>query len=115
MSAATSGTWPPPPDLDSIRELVRAADPEGHIVEGAPEDEYEPEEEAIHARIAHLPTNQITAEALVPLIEEVWQNSFSHGDEELANCRPALRSLAEQIARFFGPDAQPQVRQLGKL
>ncbi len=27
--------WPPPPDMESIRELVRAADPEGHLAEGA--------------------------------------------------------------------------------
>ncbi len=105
-----SAPWPPPPDLESIRELVRAADPEGHIGEGAPADEYEPEEEAIFASIAHLATRQLTADNLVPLIERAWRDSFAHSDEALATSRPALLSLAQQIARFFGPEAQPQVR-----
>ena len=33
--------WPPPPDIDSIQELVATADVEGFIAEGAPPDEYE--------------------------------------------------------------------------
>jgi hypothetical protein len=105
-----SAPWPPPPDLESIRELVRAADPEGHIADGATADEYEPEEEAIHASIAHLPTSQITAAHITPIIENVWRNSFAHDDIAIANSRPALQGLAEQIARFFGPEAQPQTR-----
>ena len=103
-------SWPPPPDLHSIRELVRAADPEGHIYEGAPADEYDPEEEAIFNAIAHLPTAQLTASNLTPIIERAWQQSFVHSDDDLARVRPALHSLAAEIARFFGPDAQPQVR-----
>jgi hypothetical protein len=107
MSAAP---WPPPPDLDSIRELVRAADPERHIADGAPADEYEPEEEAIFAAIAHLATSQITPATLTPILEQVWRNSFAHDDEALATSRPALEGLAHQIAHFFGPEAQPLVR-----
>jgi hypothetical protein len=103
--------WPPPPDLESIRELVRAADPEGHIADGAHADEYEPEEEAIFAFIAHLPTSQLTTTNLVPIIEQVWRNSFAYDDAALANSRLALQGLAQQIARFFGPEAQPQTRQ----
>ena len=107
-------TWPPPPDLESIRELVRAADPEGHIAEGAPADEYEPEEEAIYTAIAHLPTAQLTAPTLIPIIEQAWRDSFSHTDEALAFSRPALHALAAQIARFFGLEAQPRVRDQAK-
>jgi hypothetical protein len=106
-----SATWPPPPDLHSIRELVRAADPERHIAEGAPADEYEPEEDAIFAAIAHLATAQLTAAALTPIIEQAWRDSFAHDDASLAASRPALLTLAQQIARFFGPEAQPQTRQ----
>jgi hypothetical protein len=102
--------WPPPPDLESIRELVRTADPEGHIAEGSPADEYDPEEEAIFAAIAHLKTSELTAATLQPILEQVWRNSFAFSDEALANSRPALQSLASQIARFFGPEAQPQTR-----
>jgi hypothetical protein len=105
-----SAPWPPPPDLGSIRELVRSADPEGHIAEGAAADEYEPEEEAIFGAIAHLPTADLTVPRLTPILEQVWQDSFAHDDAALARSRPALLSLAEQIARFFGPEAQPQVR-----
>jgi hypothetical protein len=105
-----SAPWPPPPDLHSIQELVRAADPEGHIAEGAPADEYEPEEDAIFCAIGHMRTSELAAENLTPIIEHVWRNSFAHNDESLAASRPALQGLAQQIARFFGPEAQPQVR-----
>jgi hypothetical protein len=105
-----SAPWPPPPDLDSIRELVRAADPEGHIADGAPADEYEPEEEAIYASLAPMSTSQITTANLLPIVEQVWRNSFAHDDEALARSRPGLLALSQQIARFFGPDAQPKVR-----
>jgi hypothetical protein len=105
-----SATWPPPPDLESIQDLVRAADPERHITEGASADEYEPEEEAIFAAIAHLSTDQLTTTNLLPIIEQVWRNSFAHDDEALAITRPALSNLARQIAHFFGPEATPQVR-----
>ena len=107
----TPAAWPPPPDLESIRELVRAADPEGHIADGASADEYEPEEEAIFAAIAHLPTAQLTPTILAPILEQVWRHSFAHGDDEMEATRPALLALAQQIARFFGPEAQPQVRE----
>lgn len=105
-----SAPWPPPPDLHSIQELVRAADPEGHIAEGAPVDEYEPEEESIFAAIAHMSTSELVSENLTPIIEQVWRNSFAHDDDRLAASRPALLQLAQQIARFFGPEAQPQTR-----
>ena len=105
-----SAPWPPPPDIHSIRELVRAADPEGHIAEGSPADEYEPEEDAIFAVIAQWPTAEITPPALTPLIEQVWAESFALDDDSLASRRPALETLARQIARFFGPEAQPEVR-----
>ena len=49
----TTAPWPPPPDLESIRDLMRAADPEGHIADGSPADEYEPEEEQLFAAIRH--------------------------------------------------------------
>ena len=107
----TTVPWPPPPDLESIRELVRTADPEGHIVEGASPDEYEPEEEAIFGRIAHLKTGELTAANMLPLVERVWRDSFGHDHDAIAAVRPALQSLAEQIARFFGPEATPQTRQ----
>jgi hypothetical protein len=107
-------TWPPPPDLASIRELVRTADPEGHLADGASADEYEPEEEAIFAAIAHLSTAQLTPTNLAPIIEQAWRDSFAHDDEALTKSRPALHGLAQQIARFFGPEASPQVRQQNK-
>jgi hypothetical protein len=105
-----SAAWPPPPDLESIRELVRAADPEGHIAEGAPADEYEPEEEAIFAVLAPLPISELTVANITPILEQIWRNSFAYDDAALATSRPALIGLATQIARFFGPDAQPQTR-----
>jgi hypothetical protein len=105
-----SKPWPPPPDLESIQELVRSADPEGHLAEGAPSDEYEPEEEEIFAAIGHLCTAQLTAKTLQPILEEIWRNSFNLKEIEMANRVLALNLLAQQIERFFGPEAKPQVR-----
>jgi len=102
--------WPPPPDMESIRELVRAADPEGHLAEGAHADEYEPEEEEILAAIGHLPTEELMTTTTLPLIEVIWQTSFVLDDTAMAERRPALFALAQQIEHFFGPEAQPQVR-----
>ena len=108
----SAAPWPPPPDLESIRELVRAADPEGLIAEGSPPDEYDPEEESIFAGIAHLATNEITPAKMLPIIKEVWCKSFAqHGNTVRAEKQRVLEGLAEQIAHFFGPEAQPLTRQ----
>jgi hypothetical protein len=107
----SSAPWPPPPDLESIRELVRTADPEGHLAEGSFADEYEPEEEAIFEAIAHLKTAELTAPQILPILEKIWRESFSHDDAAMAAARPGLQSLADQIAHFFGPEARPQTRQ----
>ena len=105
-----SAPWPPPPDLESIKQLVREADIEGHLADGAPADEYEPEEEDIFAAIAHLSTAELTVGTLQPIIEDVWRKSFNLNDSELSLREPAITALATQIERFFGPEAKPQVR-----
>jgi hypothetical protein len=107
-----SAPWPPPPDLESIQDLVRAADIEGLIeIHGAPADEYEPEGKHIFSAIKHLPTAELTVPNLLPILEVIWRKNFIADDVELALRRPALEVLAEQIAHFFGPEAKPQVRQ----
>lgn len=107
-----SSAWPPPPDLDSIKELVAAADVEGFLAEGSPADEYDTEAEALFSRIAHLPTADLVVPGLIPLLQDIWRSSFSLSPGELATRQPAFLQLAEQIARFFGPEAQPTVRSL---
>ena len=108
MSAVTP--WPPPPDLESIQQLVREADPEGHIAEGAPADEYEPEEELLFVSLSPLPTQQLVVMNVLPVIEEIWRSSFALDQDALEKRRPALTGLALQIERFFGPLAAPLVR-----
>lgn len=103
--------WPPPPDLASLQELLRAADPMKHLAEGAPADDYEPEEQAIFTAIQHLPTSDLLAANLLPRIEPVFQSSFSLDEDALAAIRPALLSLAKEIERFFGPEATPRTRE----
>ncbi len=104
--------WPPPPDLDSIRELVRDADVEGLIeIHGAPADEYDMEAEMLHTSIAHLQTDEISVGKLLPILETIWRKNFIDDDAELALRRPALEGVAQQIVRFFGQEAKPQVRQ----
>jgi hypothetical protein len=105
-----SSSWPPPPDLASIKELVRDADTEEFIANGSPADEYDGEAEQLFAQIARLPTSELTASTIIPQIEIIWAKSFDYDDVILAKSRPALLALAQQIARFFGPGAVPQVR-----
>ena len=103
--------WPPPPDRTSIRELLRDADVEGFVsIHGAPGDEYDPEADELHAAIAHLEASNITAANLLPTLEAIWRRNHIDDDAELALRRPALLALAQKIARFFGPEAQPQTR-----
>ncbi len=101
-------SWPPPPDLDSLQDLVRAADPEGLLAAGAPADEYEPEEQALLEKLQPLSSAELTEDRILPLLTAIWETSF--GDRSSLTRGAALSSLAAQIARFFGPEAQPQVR-----
>jgi hypothetical protein len=102
--------WPPP-DLESIKELVRTADVEGLIeIHGAPSDEYDTEAEALYIAIAGLAASDITADKLLPGLESIWRRNFIDDDAELALRRPAILGLAQQIARFFGPESQPLAR-----
>jgi len=111
MSTASFAPWPPPPDIESIQELVREADIEGLIaIQGAPADEYEPEGVQVLAAIKHLPSAQMTALTLFPILEEVWSKNLIVDESERDLRRVALKGLAEQIARFFGPEAEPQTR-----
>lgn len=110
MDALTTRPWPPPPDIYSIRELVRAADPEGHLAAGAHSDEYEPEEDAIFTAIADLKTSDLLAPRILPLIEAIWQESFALDASAMKGRLSALRGLTLQIERFFGPESKPQLR-----
>lgn len=112
MEVSQTKRWPPPPDLHSIRELVRAADPEGHLADGAHADEYEPEEEAILQAIGHMDTADLIATRLLPLLEAIWQKSFNLDETAMVDRRDSLLGLANAIEKFFGPEAKPQVRSL---
>lgn len=105
-----SKLWPPPPDIDSIQELVATADIEGFIADGAPADEYETEADDLFAAIQPFATCDITAEKLMPEIEKVWIKNFSLNAAALAERRERIALLAGRIAHFFGPEAKPQVR-----
>ena len=106
-----SPPWPPPPDLASIQDLVRAADVEGLIAtHDAPDDEYDLEAQSLFAAIRTYSTDQILAANLLPLLEPIWTGSFNLDPEELAQRRPHLLSLAKEIERFFGPESHPRTR-----
>ena len=105
-----AGAWPPPLDRASVEELVATADVEGFLAEGAAADEYEGEAEALFQAIGRFPTADLVVAKLMPVLEGIWRESFSLDDAGLAAREAALRGLAEQIARFFGPEARPVVR-----
>ena len=106
----TAPAWPPPPDLESIKELVRNADTEDFIANGSPADEYDGEAKDLHTAIAHLTTAELVVPNILPRIETIWRKSFDYDENVLTKARPAFEGLAQQIARFFGPEAQPQTR-----
>ena len=103
-------TWPPPPDLASIKELTRDADVEGFIADGAPADEYDTEAEDLFRAIQHFASKELVPVRLMPILKRIWAVSFNVSGDELVSRTPALEGLANQIARFFGPEATPQVR-----
>ncbi len=105
-----SHAWPPPPDLPSLQELVRTADTESLIADGAPADEYDPEAQTLFEAIRHLPTRQLLTATLLPILEPIWTRSFNLDPEALAARRPHLLSLAKEIERFFGPESRPRTR-----
>jgi hypothetical protein len=110
MSDPVSCPWPPPADLPSIQELVRTADPEALLAEGAPADEYDPEENALLDVIHALAPADILVANILPPLERIWQQSFSLSESQLAERRPKLLALAKEIERFFGPESQPRTR-----
>lgn len=110
MPENSSRPWPPPPDIDSIRELVASADVEGFIAHGAPADEYETEAELLFSAVENFPTADLVSAKLLPILQDIWRRSFSLNEASLAQRALKLQALAQQIARFFGPEAQPQVR-----
>ena len=110
MTSTANGTWPPPPDLASLEELIATADVEGFLANGGPADEYEVEAEHLFQQIGTWPTQDLTTERLLPILETIWAQAFGLGDRALDDRRVKLRGLAAEIARFFGPSAQPQVR-----
>ena len=106
-----SAPWPPPPDLDSLKELFATADVEGLIADECPLDEYDPEAKHFYDATMGFPAGKFAADQTLPFLEQLWVRQFMLNEEQLAQRRPALLELAEQIARFFGPEANPQVRQ----
>ena len=108
----SSKPWPPPPDRHSIQELVSTADVDGFIADGSPADEYESEADELFERIQGYATDELVATRLLPVLEEIWQSSFQLSGQDLSAKRPKLTELAQQIERFFGPGARPQVRGL---
>jgi hypothetical protein len=108
-----SAPWPPPPDLNSLKELFAAADIEGLIADECPLDEYDPEAKHFYEATIGFPTSKFTAEQIIPLLEQLWVRQFMLNEEQLAQRRSALTELANQIAHFFGSEAQPQTRRTG--
>jgi hypothetical protein len=106
-----SKRWPPPPDLDSLKELFATADIEGLIADECPLDEYDPEAKHFYEATIGLPSSKFAATQTIQLLEKLWVRQFMLNEEQLAQRRPALMELAQQIARFFGPEEKPQVRQ----
>jgi hypothetical protein len=62
IQEASSNPWPPPPDLESLKELFAAADPEGLIADDCPPDEYDPEAKHFFETTQGWPSSRYTSE-----------------------------------------------------
>jgi len=89
-------------DIESVQDLVRAADIEGFIAEGDPADEYDPEERQLFAAMAAWPSSTFTKANVLPVIVEIWRKSFSLDDADLSERLTRMDELAGQIVHFFG-------------
>ena len=110
MAKSTTNRWPPPPDLASLKELFATADVEGLIAEEAPIDEYDPEARHFFEAINGYGPSELICKQTLPILEQIWEKQFMLDATQMTKRRPALLGLAEQIERFFGPEARPQVR-----
>jgi len=90
-------------DLESIQDIVRAADPEGLIAGGAPQDEYEPEEDELFAELEHLPATEVTEELVHQFLTTIWEAAFD--SEPTPERETGLQTIVERIVHFFGPDS----------
>jgi len=90
-------------DLESIQDIVRAADPEGLLANGAPQDEYEPEEDELYAELEHLPASEITEELVRQFLTGIWEAAFD--SESNPEREAGLQTIVERIVQFFGPDS----------
>jgi len=90
-------------DLESIQDIVRAADPEGLLAAGAPQDEYEPEEDELYAELEHLPASEITEELVHQFVSDIWESAFD--SESTPEREAGLATIVDRIVHFFGPDS----------
>jgi hypothetical protein len=102
-----SKPWPPPPDLESLKELFATADVEGLIADDCPIDEYDPEAKHFFEATEGWSTEKLKVAHTLPVLIALFEEQFP---QEHGNRLTALTELANQIERFFGPEAKPQVR-----
>jgi hypothetical protein len=88
--------------MESVQDMVRAADIEGFIADGDPADEYDPEEQKLFSAMSSWPSSTFTKANVLPVIVEIWRRSFSLDDADLSERLNAMDGLAAQIVHFFG-------------
>jgi hypothetical protein len=105
-----SKPWPPPPDLESLKELFATADVEGLIADDCPIDEYDPEAKHFFEETKGFSTEKLTQAHTLPLLVELFAKQFMWNAALKSERMPKLEQLAQQIERFFGPEANPATR-----
>ncbi len=88
-------------DLESLEELIRTADIEGYLAEGAPQDEYDLEIATLLSGLHAIPPGLATREKLIALLETVWQSAFSLPPADLLERRSAFEAIADKLLHFF--------------
>ena len=102
-----SKPWPPPPDLESLKQLFAEADVESLIADDCPIDEYDPEAKHFFDLTKGWKSEQFTSEHTLPVLIKLFEEQFPN---QKSGGLAKQKQLAQQIERFFGPEAKPQVR-----
>lgn len=83
--------------LQEIEDILRQADVEGFIGDGAPDDEYDSEAQEIYTLLTGATT--VDGNKVMAILVAVWERFFNLGPDEMQQRLPYLRKVAQELAR----------------
>lgn len=83
--------------VEKIAQALHAADIEGLLADGAPDDEYDSEAADIAAAVEQLSPSELTVENLAAVIKSIWDKSFGHDENESEEVREIFINLSRNL------------------